>query len=231
MKSNDEDDYKPYLLISENKGSSWRSISDGLPDDRVNCLLEDPLLPDLLYIGSDRGVFASPDRGRTWTAISRGMPTASVQKLAWFEENDYLLAATHGRSLFMGFIAPVRKYYKSVDPKVESLLGIQQGTLPGKKDFPGDWDWNRHFPATFYWYQPVGGLMGISIEDASAKEIFAGKYTATAGINIWEWDLILGRKEDTGLYPIPEYKFPAPGMYQLTIQGQGIIIRTGFEVR
>ncbi|MFA5816779.1 MAG: hypothetical protein WC865_14285 [Bacteroidales bacterium] len=231
MKSNDVDDYKPYLFLSENKGSSWKSISAGLPNDRVNFILEDPYLPDLIYIGTDRGVFTSPDKGKSWISISKGLTTASIQKLAWAEENSYLVAATHGQSLFSCFVAPVRKYFKSVDPKSECLLAVQSGYLPGRKDFPGDWDWSRNIPAAIYWYQPREGLMSISVTDSKEKEIYASRVTATIGLNLWKWDLVLSRKADSGLYPVPEYKFPAPGTYQITLQGQGIVLRSSLEIR
>ena len=231
MKSNDEDDYKPYLFYSENKGSKWKSISEGLPSDRVNYLLEDPYLPDLIYIGTDRGIFTSPDKGKSWISISKGLTTVSVQKLAWADENNYLVAATHGQSMFSCFAAPVRKYFKSVDPKSECFLAVQTGYLPGRKDFPGDWDWSRSIPAGFYWYQPKEGLMTLSVADIGEKEIYSTRVTATTGLNIWEWDLVLSRTADSGLYPVPEYKFPVPGTYRITVQGQGILIRSNLEVR
>jgi hypothetical protein len=231
MKSNDEDDYKPYLFLSENKGSSWKSISEGLPDDRVNCILEDPYLPDLIYIGTDRGVFTSPDKGKSWISISKGLTTASVQKLAWAEENSYLIAATHGQSLFSCFASPVRKYFKSADPKSECFLAMQSGYLPGMKDFPGDWDWSRSIPAAIYWYQPREGLMSISVTGSKGKEIYTSRVTAAMGLNLWEWDLVLSTKTDSGLYPVPEYKFPAPGTYQIAVQGQGILVRSSLEIR
>ncbi len=231
MKSNDEDDYKPYLFLSENKGSSWKSISEGLPDDRVNCILEDPYLPDLIYIGTDRGVFASPDKGKNWISISKGLTTASVQKLACAEENSYLIAATHGQSLFSCFASPVRKYFKSADPQRECFLAMQSGYLPGIKDFPGDWDWSRSIPAAIYWYQPREGLMSISVTGSKGKEIYTSRVTAAMGLNLWEWDLVLSTKTDSGLYPVPEYKFPAPGTYQIAVQGQGILVRSSLEIR
>lgn len=231
MKSNNEDDYKPYLFCSEKKGASWKLISEGLPDDQINFILEDPYLPDLIYIGTDRGVFASPDKGNSWISISKHFTTASVQKLAWAENDNYLIAATHGQSLFSCFAAPIRKYFKSVDPKKECLLTVHSGYLPARKDFPGDWDWSRNIPAAIYWYQPIGGLMSVSVTDAKEKEIFKSRLTATIGLNFWEWDLVLSIKDDSGLYPVPEYKFPAPGTYQITVQGQGILIRSSLEVR
>lgn len=231
LKSGDEDDYMPYLFCSENNGSSWKSITGGLPDDRINYILEDPYLPDLIYIGTDRGVFISPDKGKAWTSISKLLTTASIQKLAWAGDNNYLIAATHGQSMFSCFAAPVRKYFKSVDPKSECLLAVRPGYLPGRKDFPGDWDWSRSIPAALYWYQPVEGLMGLSVTDQKGKEIFTGRITGTIGLNLWEWDLVLSKKPDPGLYPVAEYKFPAPGTYQITVQGQGIVIKSNIEVR
>lgn len=231
LKSNDEDDYMPYLFYSENNGASWRPITAGLPEDRINFILEDPYLTELIYIGTDRGVFISPDKGKSWTSISNRLTTASIQNLAWAEDNNYLVAATHGQSMFSCFAAPLRKYFKSVDPVSECFLGVQHGYLPGRKDFPGDWDWSRTIPVAVYWYQPKEGLMSVSVTDANGKEVFTGRYNGSAGINIWTWDLILSKKEDDGLYPVPEYKFPAPGTYQFTVQGQGIIIRSSLDVR
>jgi photosystem II stability/assembly factor-like uncharacterized protein len=231
MKSVEEDDYRPYLFLSENKGSTWKLISTDLPEDRINCILEDPFLPDLIFIGTDRGVFLSPDKGISWTSISKLLTTASVQNLVWAQDHEYLVAGTHGLSLFSFFAVPVRKYFKSVDPNSASLLAVHNGYLPGKKDFPGDLDWSRRIPASAYWFQPVGGNMSLSITDKNSKEILSRRIEAVAGINTWSWDLVLNHKPDLGLYPVPEYKIPAPGTYEIIIQGQGIVLRSNLEIK
>ncbi len=231
MKSVEDDDSSPYLFYSDNNGFDWKSIGSGLPGDRINCLTEDPLLSELVYAGTDRGVFISPDKGRTWTAISRGLPTSSVQELVWAGDDNYLVAGTHGLSLFSCYAAPIRKYFKSVDPASESVLSVRDGYLPGQKDFPGDLDWSRSVESALYWYQPKAGLMTITVTDAKENAIYVIRKDAIAGINSWYWNLVLSFKEDTGLYPVPEYKFPAPGTYKITVQGQGIILRSDLIVR
>jgi photosystem II stability/assembly factor-like uncharacterized protein len=231
LKAVDEDDYKPYLYISEKKSDTWKLISTGLPEDRINCILEDPELISLIYIGTDRGLFLSPDQGLTWIAISNRLTTASVQTLTFAEGNNYLIAGTHGQSLFSCFVLPLRMYFKTVDPRKAGMLAVQPGYLPVSKDFSGDLDWSKSIPVQVYWNQPSSGLVSVIVEDSSDKQIYSSKISATSGLNVWNWDLVISKKDDSGIYPIPEYKIPAPGTYQVTVQGQGFLLRSSLEVR
>jgi len=227
----DEDEYQPYLYVSGNKGVTWKSISAGLPEDRINCILEDPENEKLIFIGTDRGIFLSPDNGATWESLSSTLPTASVQKLAWASGNAYLVAATHGLSLFTLFAEPVRRYYKLGDTKQEFLLGVKPGKLPDSRDFQGDYDWKSSSLSEVYWYQPEPASMVVILTDANDKQIFGTRFEAVRGINVWKWNHVTSYEQDAGLYPIPEIKFPAPGNYLLTVQGQGMIIKADLKIR
>lgn len=231
MKALDEDDYLPYLFISENRGASWKSISNGIPDERINCLVEDPERADLIYIGTDRGVYLSASSGASWSALSSGLTTCSVQKLVWADGGDYLLAATHGQSLFGCYASPIRKFYKSVDPEAASLLSVQDGYLPGTRDFSGDFDWNRHIKAIVAWYQPSSGDISLHVGDPVKRDLAVIPVQGKSGINYWYWNMILSETKDSSLYPVNEYKFPAPGQYEVTIEGQGIKLKTGISIR
>ncbi|MDF1518749.1 MAG: glycosyl hydrolase, partial [Lutibacter sp.] len=57
------DDFKPYVFLSENSGSTWKSISGNLPDSPVNVIKEDPKDENILYLGTDNGVYVSFDKG------------------------------------------------------------------------------------------------------------------------------------------------------------------------
>ncbi len=231
LKSPDEDHYLPYLFKSENRGASWKSITAGLPEERINCILEDPHMPDLIFAGTDRGVYYSPDQGATWASISFSLPVVSVQKLAWASGNQYLVAATHGRGLFTLLAAPLRKYFKSIHPDEAGMLAVTNGIVPVQKDYPGDYDWRLKYPSDVYWYQPEEGLMNILISNEADKKIFSTQIKAERGINLWSWDLVIEHTDDPGLYPVPLYKFPAPGSYHLTIQGQGIVLKSNLTIQ
>ncbi|MEJ8801489.1 WD40/YVTN/BNR-like repeat-containing protein [Pontibacter sp. H249] len=98
------DDFTPYLYVSEDNGKKWDRIGGNLPAEAVNVVKEDPKNPNLLYVGTDHGLYFSLDRGKTFMAMSNGMPAAPVHDLVVHPRENDLVVATHGRSMY---IAPV----------------------------------------------------------------------------------------------------------------------------
>jgi photosystem II stability/assembly factor-like uncharacterized protein len=79
-------------------GITWANIAGGLPVAPVRSLVIAPFNSSFLYVGSDVGVFASPDGGATWSPGNEGAANAAVDELFWM--NNYLVAATHGRGIY-----------------------------------------------------------------------------------------------------------------------------------
>jgi photosystem II stability/assembly factor-like uncharacterized protein len=107
-----DDDYNPYLFLTTNGGRSFRSIAGGLPrggPDFVHVVREDPVNPDLLFVGTDVGLYVSLDRGATWQRFMNGMPTVPVHDLQIHPRDRELIAGTHGRSIFVVDIAPLQQ--------------------------------------------------------------------------------------------------------------------------
>lgn len=92
----------PWLLVTENYGRTWRSLTKGLPADMViRVVREDPVNPNLLYIGTETGVWVTLNRGENWFPFMSGMPTVSIYDLAVHPRDHALIAGSHGRSLFV----------------------------------------------------------------------------------------------------------------------------------
>ncbi|MCX6565639.1 MAG: glycosyl hydrolase [Candidatus Aminicenantes bacterium] len=96
------DDFNPYLLKSGDKGRTWTPIAAGLPQNGgVHTIVQDPVNPDLLFAGTEFGVFASVNGGKEWFALKNGMPTISVKDLTIQRRENDLVAATFGRGIFV----------------------------------------------------------------------------------------------------------------------------------
>jgi len=215
----DDDDYAPYLFMSENMGKTWARIGSMLPFEPVNCLLEDPVLEDLIYIGTDRGVYCSADLGNNWESISKTMPTASVRQLKFMKDNSFLLAATHGMSLFTAFTEPIRSYYANSLGEQPFLMAGIDGRLPVQKDYSGDFDLEttRDLQLSFFW--PASEEIKILLRDKDQNEIYSEVFVTSTGVNQWSWNLIIEKKADEALYPVPEIIFPKTGYFTIDIEG------------
>ena len=95
-------DYASYLYVSKNKGKSWKSISSNLPKNHyVWRIVQDHVKPELLFIGTEFGLFFSPNAGETWKQLKSGLPTISFRDLAIQKRENDLVAASFGRSFYI----------------------------------------------------------------------------------------------------------------------------------
>lgn len=102
------DDMHPHIYKTHDGGKSWTEIVNGLPDDPVNVVREDPKVKGLLYAGSERAVYVSFDDGEHWQSIRLNMPATSVRDLVI--KDDDLVIGTHGRSFWiLDNITPLRQ--------------------------------------------------------------------------------------------------------------------------
>jgi photosystem II stability/assembly factor-like uncharacterized protein len=104
-----EDDFRAYVFRSDDYGETWKSIVANLPAESVNVIGEDPTNPEILYLGTDLGVYVSGDGGENWHALSANLPTTPVHDLEVQPRADELVIGTHGRSVFVLELEGVRE--------------------------------------------------------------------------------------------------------------------------
>jgi photosystem II stability/assembly factor-like uncharacterized protein len=101
------DDVRPYLFKTTDAGRSWRSINGDLPDNGSSWVIrEDPRHPDVLYAGTELGIFVTIDGGVHWARLKGNLPTVGTRSLAIQEREQDLVAATYGRSIWVTDISP-----------------------------------------------------------------------------------------------------------------------------
>ena len=112
------DDDRPHVFRTGDYGRTWQPISAGLPKDSpVFVVREDPNARGLLFAGTGRGLFYSPDGGATWREMKSGFPPAPVFDIAFQKQHHDLVAATHGRGfLVLDDITPLEQ----LTPQIEN---------------------------------------------------------------------------------------------------------------
>ncbi len=101
------DDMHPHIYKTTDGGKTWKEIVNGLPDDPINVVKEDPVRKGLLFAGSERAVYVSFDDGENWQSLRLNMPATSIRDLVI--KDDDLVIGTHGRSFWiLDDITPLR---------------------------------------------------------------------------------------------------------------------------
>ena len=112
------DDNRPHIFRSDNLGQRWQRITDGLPDNAwVWVVREDPRNPDVLYAGTEFGLFVSHNRGDDWQELDLGnLPTVAVHDIVVHPRRNDLLIGTHGRAIWvLDDATPVQQYQPDND--------------------------------------------------------------------------------------------------------------------
>lgn len=95
-----DDDFAAYVWKSTDYGQTWKDISEGIPLGPVNVIQEDPVNKDILYVGTDIGVYVTKDSGKTWDVLGSNLPSAFVHDLIIHPRDNIIVIATHGRGMW-----------------------------------------------------------------------------------------------------------------------------------
>ena len=189
------DDATPYVYVTDDGGKRWRSIASNLPFEAVNVVREDPVNADVLYVGTDRGVYASVDRGASWMAFDGGLPNVPVHDLIVHPRERELVAATHGRSVWIADALPVQEYatVKSKPVHVFPLSPVKASR--DWRSAPARWfDETDYLPTVkVAFWSAKRGEAKVTVTDADKHVIRTFEADAIAGMNVAEWDVKVDR--------------------------------------
>ena len=155
-------DFKPYIFKSTTRGASWTAIAGDLPaTGPVLAFAEDPVNPDLLFAGTEFGLFFTVDGGRKWIRLRTNLPTIPVRDMAMQERESDLVLATFGRGYYvLDDFSPLRQASAATFAKDAHIFPTKTAVIElpetGRaRGFQGEQLWmgeNRPFGATVtYW--------------------------------------------------------------------------------
>ncbi|MCL4524355.1 MAG: glycosyl hydrolase, partial [Acidobacteria bacterium] len=162
-------DFAPYLLKSTDNGKTWASIKGDLPaNGPVYAIAEDHVDPNLLFAGTEFGLFFSTDSGQKWIRLRGGFPTIAVKDLAIQKQMNDLAVASFGRGFYIlddytplrGWKPEVFQKDSVIFPVRDALMFIQATPVGGRgKGFQGETFFTAENP-------PVGATFTYFLKDA-----------------------------------------------------------------
>lgn len=194
-------DFTPYVLVSEDRGGSFRSIAADLPTgkpDFVHVIREDHVNPNLLFVGTDVGVYSSLDRGASWHRFTSNLPTVPVRDLQIHPRDGEIIAGTHGRSIWIADVKPLQQYSSVVAEAdvhlFEPAPAFQYGSSPTGGEFTAQHyfvAYNPDYGAEFkYW---LGGDLDepveIAVQDDDGEELWSTEGASERGMHSAVWNL------------------------------------------
>lgn len=226
------DDFKPYVFVTEDYGDTWRCISGNLPvGSTVNVIREHHRSPNLLFVGTERGAYFSIDRGKRWVRIRSNLPVAPVDDIAIHPQANDLIFGTHGRSIWiLDDITPLEQFTEDVLNSKIYLFKILEATSfnlynhkanLGHKVFVAP---NPPYGAMINYYlkEKAKESVEIIIEDKEGNRIRELKGTGDAGINRITWDLRYAPSPQTRGEFSRSFRTKAPrclpGKYMVTLK-------------
>lgn len=210
------DEFTTVVMKTTDFGATWTSVAGNMPDRAVDVVVEDLRDKDILFLGTDKGVFTTIDGGAHWVPLRGNMPTVPVTDMTIHPRENDLVVATYGRGLYvanLGWLAEVTAgalrgaaHFFAVRPRPVpnegpwgnfELYGDRRLIVPNDEGLAFD----------FYLEKKPAAKVKITVADAGGRTVHSVEAEASAGMNRVEWDMRVGRGA-----------MATPGEYTVTLQ-------------
>ena len=195
-------DLKPYVYVTRDYGRTWTNVGSGLPlYGNVQVVREDPKNRDLLYAGTEFGLFISLDGGSSWERFMNNYPTVRTDDILVHPRDGDLIVATHGRSIWIADdITPLQQWNPQVAAADATLFDVRPAvaylsdirldiSTGGEKQFEGE-NPQRGTAIQFHIKAGVTGDAKISISDPAGRSLCETTVPARPGIHRVQWTLV-----------------------------------------
>ena len=189
--------FKPYVMKSADRGRTWTSITGDLPErSGAWSVLQDPVNPNLLFVGMEFGLYASLDGGSHWVQMKGGLPTTEIRDINFQKRDGDLIAGSFGRGVF------ILDDYTALREMTPQTLGDEAHLFPLRDAY----QFNELNQVEASWGDmstanpPNGALFTYSVGPSAASEEYAINITDGAGKQVRR--ITLDKKAGAGVHRI-----------------------------
>ena len=234
------DIFESYVFVSEDYGKNWTAISDGLTQ-AVNVIVEDTENENILYVGTDNGLFISLDKGITWQDFSIGIPNVAVHDAVIQNKAKELIVGTHGRSIYKMDVSKVQALSVDVLNKTLYLFDLNDRIKSERWGSRG-YAWGEVAEPTqkIWFYTNIDGIVAISITNEAGMIVYKETVEAKKGLNTFTYDYSVSNKsaeewnkkdKKIKIKLAENKKFYLPvGKYKVTVSKDKYLSIKSFEV-
>lgn len=194
-------DMRPHVYVTRDYGRTWKALATDAIRGYAHVVKQDLVNPELLFVGTEWGLFCSLDGGQQWAQIKAGIPDVAVRDLAIHPREGDLLVATHGRGIFiLDDLSPLRKLTRDVLAADGAFLETRPSVLvipSNEQRFEGDADYSGEslsetaFVTYYLKKRHVIGDLKLEIFDPSGKLLSTINGSKRRGINRVAWPMRL----------------------------------------
>lgn len=222
------DDYATYVYKTTDYGKSWLSIKGNLPFGWIHVIREDIKNKNLLFVGSEFGIYASLDGGKSWFSLKNKLPTTAVRDIAIHPRENDLIIGTHGQGVWiLDDISPLQEMTEDVLEADKHIFSIRPETQFytrnsresfGQPEFAGQ---NPPYGVsiTAYFKEKPEEKPKVFINDANGEKVYEISLSKEIGLQRKTWNLSAipksqdGREIKPGSSGFVAYLYAAPGEY------------------
>ena len=218
------DNFEAHVYRTDDLGATWRRIGPDLPMEPVNVVVEDPENQDLLFVGTDHGLYASLDGGTSFMTMmgsgaESGLPNVPVHDAVIHEAAADLVVGTHGRSIWVADLEHARALTADAlgDLKLFEVAPVRHSERWGERG----WAWNEpNQPETeITYFAPAAGQATLTVTDSTGTLVSATFDDAERGLNRVTYNLAYDLDEVRDEQEVAENGrvYLTPGEYTVTL--------------
>jgi photosystem II stability/assembly factor-like uncharacterized protein len=194
------DNFTTYAYVSEDLGSNWKLLTENFNQNAANVILEDSENENILYLGTDNGLFISMNKGTTWQDFSNEIPNVAVHDLVIQPREKDLIVGTHGRSIYKVNVANMQQINETINAKGIALFKVEDIYFSknwGNKPYAWGTENNPNVP--IWYYLKDNSNVSITIKNKEGIVVFNRQAKAEKGLLKLDYDLSIDEKTKTAI--------------------------------